>query len=124
MGLAKELGHLTDDITIFRETVVGNVNGAEIKKWVGTVSKGLYKDDTSVQFSNTKEEVKSIGHFKIQEFLELRDGEEERICLGSYPGENDSLPTFAREIIRIKDLRRLLEKKNGLPATEWKVWVK
>ena len=124
MGLAKDLGHLNDDITIFRNELVEDSDYGKIYKWVGIVSKGLYKDDTSVQYTNTKEEVKSTGYFKIQEFLELRDGEEERIILGNYQGEYDTLPEHAREIIRIKDLRRLSEIKLGIPATEWKVWVK
>lgn len=124
MGLAKDLGHLTDDITIFKEIVVGENDFGEIKKWFGTVSKGLYRDITKVVFSKTQEQVQTTGYFLIQEDLELRDGEEERIALGNYSGEYDTLPDFAREIYTKKDNRRLFEIKLGLPPSEWKVYVK
>ena len=124
MGLSKDLGHLNDDITIFKEEVVGENDFGEIKKWIGTVSKGIYRDITKVMFSKTQEQVQTTGYFIIQEDLELRDGSEERIALGSFIGEYDTLPEYAREIISKKDNRRLFEIKLGLPASEWKVYVK
>ena len=124
MGLAKDLGHLNDDVTIFKEEVVGENDFGEIKKWVGTVSKGLYRDITKVSFGDTKENVEATGYFIIQEDLELRDGSEERVCLGSYAGEYETLPEFSREILSKKDRRRNFEIKQGLPPTEWKVYVK
>ena len=124
MGLAKDLGHLTDDITIFREIKVGENDFGDIKKWLGTVSKGLYRDITKVVFNSKQEEVSATGYFLIQENLELRDGAEERIVLGNYAGEYDTLPDFAREIYTKKDNRRIFEIKLGLPPTEWKVYVK
>ena len=124
MGLSKDLGHLTDDVSIFREIVVGENDFGEIKKWIGTVSKGLYRDITKVVFNSKQEEVSATGYFLIQEDLELRDGAEERIILGNYYGEYDTLPDYAREIYTKKDNRRLFEIKLGLPASEWKVYVK
>ena len=124
MGLSKDLGHLNDDITIFKEEVVGENDFGEIKKWIGTVSKGLYRDITKVMFSKTQEQVSSTGYFIIQEDLELRDGSEERIALGSFVGEYDTLPEYAREIISKTDNRRISEIKLGILPTEWVVYVK
>ena len=112
MGLAKDLGHLNDDITTFKEEVIGENDFGEIKQWIGTVSKGLYRDITKVMFSKTQEQVQTTGYFIIQEDLELRDGKEERICLGSYAGAFQELPEFAREILSKKDNRRMFEIKN------------
>lgn len=126
MGLAKDLGHLTDDITILREFDTGLLddNNQPIMKWQCTNSKGLYRDITKVVFNKTQEQVSATGYFLIQENVEIRDGAEERIVLGKYEGTLDTLPDYAREIYTKKDNRRIFEIKLGLPPTEWKVYVK
>lgn len=124
MGFYKEKGFLNDDVTIFKNVVVSDhPDYGEIKKWVGTVSKGLYVTETSIQFTETKEEQKTTGFFIIQEYLELRDGEEERIVKGNYPGEFDTIPDYARDVVKIVDVREVKNYKSGTEA-EWLVYVK
>ena len=124
MGFYKDKGYLNEDITIFREVKIGENDFGDILQWNGTVSKGLYQDDTSVQFTNTKEETKSTGFFIIQEYIEIKDGSEELLIQGNYAGLQEERPQFARNIIKVEAIKRVNDYKNGLQPTEWKVYVK
>ena len=141
MGFYKDNGYLNDDVTIFKNTLVGSDEYGDTYKWVGTLYKGLYHSETKLFQKNkgesiTSESISSVGFFIIPVYLELKDGEEERIYLGktfidkndnntikSTVGEFDSIPNFAYEIIHMVDCRRMKEIKSGSPATEWAVYV-
>ena len=124
MGFYKDKGYLNEDITIFREVKIGEGDFGDILQWNGTVSKGLYQDETTVQFTNTKEETKSTGFFIVQEYIEIKDGSEELLIQGNYSGLQTERPQFARNIVKVEAIRRVNEIKNGLQPTEWKVYVK
>lgn len=136
MGFYKDNGYLNDDVTIFKNTLVGSDEYGDTYKWVGTLYKGLYHSETKLIQKSKDESLTSVGCFIIPVYLELKDGEEERIYLGktfvdkndnntikSTVGEFDSIPDFAYEIIHMVDCRRMKEIKSGSPATEWAVYV-
>lgn len=125
MGFYKDRGFLNDTITIFRKspTAIATDYGT-IYKWIGTVSKGLYSTEATIQFENTSKETKSTANFVIQEQLSLTIGAEERIILGDYQGDYTTLPSGARDIINAQDIRRISEIKSGVFASEWMVFVK
>lgn len=136
MGFYADNGYLNDYVTIFKNTLVGSDEYGDTYKWVGTLYKGLYHSETKLIQKSKDESINSVGCFIIPIYLELKDGEEERICLGktfvdkndnntvkSTEGTFDSLPDFAYEIIHMVDCRRMKEIKSGSPATEWAVYV-
>ena len=123
MGFYKDNGYLNDDVTIFKNTLVGSDEYGDTYKWVGTLYKGLYHSETKLIQKSKDESVSSVGCFIIPVYLELKDGEEERICQGNKAGEYEALPDYAYEIIHMVDCRRMQEIKSGSPATEWAVYV-
>lgn len=124
MGFYKDNGYLNDDITIFKKIITtGTDEYGDVEKWVGTLYKGFYFNETKVIEKSKSESVPTTACFIIPVFLELLDKEEEVICLGNKSGEYDTLPDYARKIVHMVDCRRMKEIKNGSPATEWAVYV-
>lgn len=119
MSLIDDLGLMTQDITVFRfvEEFEIDINGDfildsdgnkipktdssgnPISSWIPTVYKGLYLRKVKKVINKQAEEVTSKATIVLPVYLELRDGEEERISLGFHT----TLPQIYDEPIMIED---------------------
>ena len=119
MSLINDLGLMKQDITVFRfveefeKDINGDfildsdgnkipktdVNGNPIASWIPTIYKGLYLRKVKRVINKQAEATVSKATIVLPVYLEFRDGEEERISLGSYT----TLPQIYDEPIMIED---------------------